>query len=462
MEGRIRRKLLAYGLGFGALLLLAALTAVFLVDGRDRLGHETLWLLLAAGGLGFLYAKTLRRTVKPLEKLADAAERMAAGAEIDVPGEDRDDEIGQIAGSLVWLKHGNQARLDARSGESAQLRAVIETMADGVAVVGPDGRLKFANPAFTELASVRGELVGRRVDEILRAPAVLDAVDQVRAGAAPATVAHQEIGVTGRRIDVRVAGVETAGGPDRGVLVVFHDVTRVEALERVRREFVSNVSHELRTPLTSIKGAVETLLESDPADEPQLRLKLLAIAKRQAQRMEALVADLTDLSQIETGAIRLDRQELELSALLNDIAQQFTSQADERGVTIRVRAHPPLALWADRRRVEQVLVNLVDNGLKFNRPGGELLLEARRDPGGGTEVRVTDTGIGIPSDALENVFHRFFRVDGSRAGDVPGTGLGLSIVKHLMRLHGGSIELDSELGRGSVFTLRFPAATQAA
>ncbi len=455
MEGSLRRRLVGYAMGFGALFLLVAMAVVFFTDRRDRLGPETPWLLGAAALVAFFFAKASRRAFRPLERLADAAERMAAGATVEIPGEDRDDEIGQIAGSLVWLRHNNEKLLQQRQEEYATILAVLETMADGIALVDGDGRIRFANQAFGDVASMRQELLGRRLDEVLRAPGVIEAVISTGRGSEPQVVGHSEPGIAGRRFEVRVAAVAAPGALTRGVLVVFHDVTRIESLERVRREFVANVSHELRTPLTSIKGAVETLLDTELSLDVEMRSRLLVIARRQAQRMEALVADLTDLSQIETGAIRLDRQEVDLSVVVSDLVQQFARQAEERYVSFETKIPPSLMVHADRRRLEQILVNLIDNGLKFNRPGGLIKFEAQRGPNGVT-LRVTDTGIGIPSDAAQDVFHRFFRVDASRAGETPGTGLGLSIVKHLMRLHGGSVDLDSELGKGSTFTLYFP------
>ncbi len=455
MEGSLRRRLVSYALGFGALLLLTSMTVVFFTDQRSRLGAETLWLLGIAALLAFLFAKASRRVLRPLERLADAAERMAAGATVEIPGEERDDEIGQIAGSLIWLRHNTEAQRQERQDEYATLLAVLDTMADAIALIDAEGRIRVANHAFGEIASMRQELVGRRLDEVLRAPSVIEAVASVRSGSEPLVVGHNEPGITGRRFEVRVAAVAAPRASTRGVLVVFHDVTRIESLERVRREFVANVSHELRTPLTSIKGAVETLRDTNLAVDTEMAARLLAIAQRQAHRMELLVADLTDLSQIETGAIRLDRQDLDLATLISDVIQPFTRQAEERYVTFEVKVPASTTVHADRRRLEQILVNLIDNGLKFNRPGGRIVFEAQRGPKG-VVLKVSDTGIGIPSDAVTDVFHRFFRVDSSRAGDTPGTGLGLSIVKHLMELHGGSVDLDSELGKGSTFTLRFP------
>lgn len=452
MEESLRRRLRTTGLALGALFFLAVLLADYFVDGRHRLGPEVAWVTVVALVCGLLWVHLSRVALKPLERLADAAERMATGAKVDIPGEERGDEIGQLAGSLVWLRRTHEQAVARKDQDYAALWTVIESMAEGIVLLGPDRQVRLANAAFRQIATARGVLTGRPFEETIRAARASAALSDCLSSGQPVLTSYQEPGVTGRTYDVRVAPILAESGAIEVVLVVLHDVTRLEALESVRREFVANVSHELRTPLTSIKGAIETLLDTN---DPATREKLLEIARRQASRMEVLVADLTDLSQIETGAVRLDRTEFDLSALIGEIIGQYQSAARERNVKLLQRVEPRLLLCADKRRVEQILVNLIDNGLKFNRPGGELEISGGRRSDG-LVLQIRDTGVGIPSEALENVFHRFFRVDGARGIEVPGTGLGLAIVKHLMRLHGGTVELDSELGRGSTFTLRFP------
>jgi two-component system phosphate regulon sensor histidine kinase PhoR len=199
---------------------------------------------------------------------------------------------------------------------------------------------------------------------------------------------------------------------------------------------------------------VETLLEENLADREQ-SVRFLEIVRKHADRMGELIDDLTDLSQIETGSVSLDLRDVDLRALADDVVMHLSPKHREAGVAVAVELPAPFPVRVDRRRLEQVLVNLVDNAIKFNRPGGSVRIGGRYDEGRPV-LWVEDTGAGIPADSLEQVFNRFYRVDKARSRDVGGTGLGLAIVKHLMRLHGGQVRLESEPGKGSRFTLEFP------
>jgi two-component system phosphate regulon sensor histidine kinase PhoR len=235
-----------------------------------------------------------------------------------------------------------------------------------------------------------------------------------------------------------------------GAVGLFFDLSRIEALETVRQEFVANVSHELRTPLTAIKAAALTLLEV-PA-EGEAGRRFLETIHRNTERMTSLVDDLTDLSLIETGAIRLDIRPVDAAALAQDVVALLAPRYGALNLDVAVDLPRPFTIDADRRRLEQILVNLVDNAMKFNRRGGTVRITGRREDGR-TILVVEDSGAGIPSDHLEKVFHRFHRVDPANSRELGGTGLGLAIVKHLVQLHGGAIRVESELGRGSRFTV---------
>jgi two-component system phosphate regulon sensor histidine kinase PhoR len=206
--------------------------------------------------------------------------------------------------------------------------------------------------------------------------------------------------------------------------------------------------------LTAIKAFVETMTEEGLEDR-ESSLGFLEIVRKHTDRMGELIDDLTDLSQIETGAVALDLEEVDVHVVAKEIAAQLAHRHAASGVEVKVDVPSPFFLRSDRRRLEQILINLVDNGIKFNRRGGSVHVTGAVTGGRPTLV-VADTGIGIPADSVEKVFHRFYRVDKARSRDVGGTGLGLAIVKHLMRLHGGQVTLESELGRGSRFVLEFP------
>jgi len=238
---------------------------------------------------------------------------------------------------------------------------------------------------------------------------------------------------------------------------VVRDVTETERTEALRRRFVADVSHELRTPVAAIRAAAEALAPEEESLPEDLK-RLVEIVLRQSADMEDLVSDLMDLSQLESGAVTLQMGRVALETLVEDVVQSLAPAARNRAVTVAVSVPKGLVAHGDRRRLAQVLRNLVDNAIKFSPQGGRVDVLAEPANGERALVHVVDRGIGIPRSEQANVFQRFYRVDASRAKTVPGTGLGLAIVKHLLILHGGEIEVDSELGRGSRFTVDLPAA----
>jgi two-component system phosphate regulon sensor histidine kinase PhoR len=340
-------------------------------------------------------------------------------------------------------------RLGELDADRRLLRSVFAGMREGLLVVGPDRRIRLVNDAFRQIFDVPFDPVGRLLAEVLRDPRVVTDLDLALTEGREIRESVVRAADTGRSFELHVTPLAP------GALVLLFDVTRLEALERVRREFVANVSHELRTPLTSIMAFVETLMDGG-LDDREHALRFLGIVRRHADRMNALIDDLTDLSLIETGSVALDLQVLDAGEVARDVVAQLAPRAPD--VTVRCEVRSPFPLLADRRRLEQVLVNLVDNAIKFNRPGGSVVLSGAV-VGGHPVLAVEDTGVGVPADSLEKVFHRFYRMDKARAREAGGTGLGLAIVKHLMRLHGGSVRLQSELGKGSRFELEFPRAS---
>ena len=362
---------------------------------------------------------------------------------------------GELASALTRLVGGLVDQVERGRRESRLLESVVGAMKEGMVVLGHDRKIRVANDAFRQLFRTPFEPAGRLLAEVVRDPAVFRELEAALppGGEVRETLLH--LPGSGRSFELRVSPL-SGGGPDEppGALILFFDVTRLEALERVRREFVADVSHELRTPLTSIKAFVENLIDERLVDRDE-SLRFLEIVRKHADRMGALIDDLTDLSLIETGAIRLDLEPIDASELAREVAATLAMRAKSAEVALTVDVPSPFTILADRRRLEQVLVNLVDNGIKFNKSGGTVRITGEvRD--GHPRLTVEDTGVGIPSDQLEQVFHRFFRVDKARSRELGGTGLGLAIVKHLMRLHEGRVAVASELGRGSAFTLEFP------
>ena len=291
---------------------------------------------------------------------------------------------------------------------------------------------------------------------VIRDPSLLDLVRHVIQSGDPVTSRSQIAAAPGRSFQVRAAPLLTPAAS--GAVVLLLDTTEMERLERVRKDFVANVSHELRTPLAAIRGFAETLLDG-ALDDVANRRKFLKIILAQANRLNNIASDLLALSDLESGA-RPPTACLSIAESVDTAMQTVQAEAAIRGVEL-VRGHMPQSLWArgNKTRLEQVLINLVDNAVKFNRIGGTVRVDAECGSDGFARVTVVDSGIGIPSADLSRVFERFYRVDRGRSRAVGGTGLGLSIVKHAMEQMSGTVTVESTLGKGSRFTISLPLDT---
>ncbi len=412
----------------------------------------TLVALLALTGIAYA---VVRRVSRPIERMSLAADRTTAGdltAEVPYDGTD---EVANLGASVDRMRARLLEKIAELDADRSLMASVLAGMKEGLLLIGPDRRIELANEAFRRIFDVPIEPTGRRLAEVIRNPAVSRDLDRALAEGGEVHDLVLEAADSGRSFEVHVTPLPSriAGRPG-GVLVLFFDVTRLQALESVRREFVADVSHELRTPLTSITAFVETLLDGGLGDAEN-SVRFLEIVRKHADRMGALIDDLTDLSLIETGAVELTMEDVDAAEVAREAANLLGQKHASREVAVRTDVPSPFLVHADRRRLEQVLLNLIDNGIKFNHPGGSVgvtgHVEERRPV-----LVVEDTGIGIPADSLQKVFNRFYRVDKARSRDMGGTGLGLAIVKHLMRLHGGSVRVESEPGRGSRFILEFP------
>lgn len=333
--------------------------------------------------------------------------------------------------------------------------ATLGGMREGLLVVDSDMRVVASNPAAHRLFNLApGKLDARRLTELTRNPAIYGAFLDALNGKERSGVKVETHDPGRRMFDLRVVPLSVAGRKNSpGAIGVFFDITQLEKLERVRQEFLSNVSHELRTPLTAILAFVETL-EAGALDDPENSRRFLSIIRKNSVRMQNLIDDILELSAIEAGTVGVNAEAFELAPLANDVITSLATQAALRSVAVRNDVAPGTIVFADPRRLEQMLTNLVENAIKFNRDGGEVIIGCDNDVR--SRIRVQDTGEGIPAQHLDRLFERFYRVDRARSRDLGGTGLGLAIVKHLARAHGGEVSVTSELGQGSVFEIDLP------
>jgi two-component system, OmpR family, phosphate regulon sensor histidine kinase PhoR len=441
-------------LGFGSLQLVdlarRAETSDFEIFAFAVVLGATALVLPAA--VGWFAYRALDRQIASLTGAVDAAFSQGSPRTFTVSGEGA---AGELASALTRLVTELAVRVDEGRREGRLLVSVIGAMKEGMVVLGPDRKIRIANDAFRQLFRTPFDPVGRLLAEVVRDPAVFRELETALPPSGEIREALLHLPGSGKTFELRVSPL-AGSAPDEppGALILFFDVTRLEALERVRRDFVADVSHELRTPLTSIKAFVENLIE-ERLENREEGMRFLEIVRKHADRMGDLIDDLTDLSLIETGAVALDVRRLDASQVAREVAAQLAFKAAAADVELRLDLPVPFPLEADRRRLEQVLVNLVDNAIKFNRKGGSVRISGHLKEGAPV-IAVEDTGVGIPPESLEQVFHRFFRVDTARSRELGGTGLGLAIVKHLMRLHDGRVTVASDPGRGSSFMLEFP------
>jgi two-component system phosphate regulon sensor histidine kinase PhoR len=394
-----------------------------------------------------------RMVLKSIQKLRQSAVAMLDDLSVRTRVRQSDD-VGALAEALDRLADHLNRTVEKLGGERDRLAGILETMAEGVLLIDRSGRIVLANASLRMMVASSGQLVGKEPIEAIRNNELADIIESVQRTESPATGEVELIGILPRRVLVRAAPLTVDG--KEGVVVVLSDVTELRRLETLRRDFVANVSHELRTPIAAIRAAAETL-EGGAVDDPQAARDFLGMIGRHSERLHQLVEDLLELSRIEAQKLDLRATPIEARELIDHMIGLYTLSAGRKEVKLLAGACPAeLLLLTDRRALEQILSNLIDNAIKYASRGAKVTLSAAEKEG---EVRiaVADTGPGIHSKHLPRLFERFYRVDRGRSRDVGGTGLGLSIVKHLTEAIGGHVTVESLPGVGSTFTVYFPA-----
>lgn len=427
-----------------------------LTSGPDRLDWAVWVILILASLLPPIFGyRIISRMAQALAQTTDVVRRVSEGdfsrslhSWSSQAAEMSDLERG-INATAVHL----QERLVELAEEKARLEAILHHMADGLLLIDSRKKIVLMNPAAEAIFGVTArEAMSRDHLEITHHFDLDENLTRVMQTGRPVMIEIRRARPEEQILEGRLA---PAGEKSQGVLLVLRDITRFRLLERMRTEFVSNVTHELRTPLTSIRGFAETLLEGALDDREDAR-RFVEIIRRESDHLGRLIEDILDLSRIESGRWSMTREPLEIATLADETLGRLAPKAADLGVELKIAVPadlPPVP--GDPGRLAQVLINLVDNALKYTPRGGSVTVTAR-DAGPHISLSVADTGSGIPKADLPRIFERFYRVDKARTRSTGGTGLGLAIVKHIVEAHGGTIGVESDTGKGATFTFVLP------
>ena len=417
-------------------------------------GHGMARLILFAGLFLFLYL-LVRLIYRIVARQADAALKnpltIAAQGFFD-------DLFDPMLSGLIRLlkeKHETSGRL---AEVASRFEGVFENMVEGVVVTASNSQILMVNPAFERILAIpASEAVGNRLGIVVRETAIHQLVEEVFR---TRNRVMRELGYRSRGAAKVLNVVATISEPRDGSgksygIFLFYDMTTIRGLERIRKDFVANVSHEIRTPLTSIRGYAEALSDGALAD-PELAKSFLGIISTSADRLSRLVNDLLELSRLESGTVDLRLSPIEMGALADRLREEFSDRLSRKEMRLEADFSRPFTFISDDSLLHLVLVNLLDNAIKYSSPGSSVRLGAAMDDEG-IQIDVEDRGMGIPEEELPRIFERFYRVDRSRSPAVPGTGLGLSIVRHVMTLLSGRVTVRSALGKGTTVSLHLPS-----
>jgi two-component system phosphate regulon sensor histidine kinase PhoR len=420
-----------------------------LAHAHRALFSSILLAALIAAAVSILAADRVSVVVR---SLTESAAKMAAGdLEIRTRAEGSD-ELAELGRALDLLAINLSSAMGALRKERDLLGGIVSAMHEGLLVLDGDGRIAMVNPALRKMLQLGPDLVGKYPLAVIRHPDFATLLEQCKGAGEPVPIEIELVALKPTYLLLHAVRIADTGG----LLVVFVDVTEIRRLERIRTDFVANVSHELRTPITAIRGYAETL-RAGALSDPEVAASMVEIIFRQSERLSRLVEDLLELSRLEGRELKLSAESVPLLELANRAADAVRPGAESKGIRLQIRIPEELRVLADERAVEQVLLNLLDNAVKYMPSGGEVRItaEARN---GRCEIEVRDNGSGIEAKHLSRLFERFYRVDKGRSRDMGGTGLGLAIVKHLVAGMRGEVKVVSEPGVGSTFTVILPQA----
>jgi len=400
----------------------------------------------------------MKQWLAPIAEAQHAAEGLARVCNLKEPMGGSGDELDDLRRTLTQLSSHVRGRMHMLEGERAKVTTILDSMVEGVMALDAQGRVLVANPSVRRILNfTHDQLEDYSLLEVVRNRELVDLVEWCQSLDVSERCSREVILTMPQRRILEVNAMPLAlADQQRGLVLVLHDITELRRLEKVRAEFVANVSHELRTPLTAIKGYLETLLDESSPD-PAMYQRFLSVALTHTDRLGRLVNDLMNLSDIETGKITLKRDSVPLAEVVSEVAGIYHNEASKKGVTFVNQISTEMCVQADRDRLSQILINLVDNAVKYTGTDGTIHFTTM--VGENTEhiiLRVQDTGQGIPQIDLPRITERFYRVDKARSREEGGTGLGLAIVKHLVHIHGGTIQIHSAIGKGTTVDVSLP------
>jgi two-component system, OmpR family, phosphate regulon sensor histidine kinase PhoR len=440
-------------------LLLLAVSLWIVWEGKGPQGQfpRALFLAVALAFLALGLFALGRILVQPLNDMIGVVEKYAEGLfNWRVRLGTRNDPLGQLGNQLNRMAQTLGEKFERLTKSLAESEALLGEMEEGVLILDLKGRIKKINGAMEViLAHAFPSDTGKHYLEVFRDPELNELIQSTLADKKGHRGSLSPLGQPGKTFQVQSSLVQYPENGGEGVIVVFHDITDLKRLERVRQDFVANVSHELRTPLTAVKGFVEALQDGGLQNLTQAE-QFLKVIERHVERMNKIVSDLLLLSEIESPDRFLKKEPLFFPGLISAAVDALHPLAEGKKQTLQVKINGELPpIQGDSQKIHQVLVNLLHNAISYTPEEGSIVLEAGSAQGG-AEISVSDNGVGIPPEDVPRIFERFYRVDKARSRDQGGTGLGLSIVKHIVEAHGGQVRVESKPGKGSRFTFFLP------
>lgn len=406
------------------------------------------WGILAICG-AWLFARSVARRISDLRTFADRF----PGAGYTLPRWNiADDDLGELERSLSRMAPKIEVMLKNLGAELAQRETILGSMTEAVLAVDAKLNISFCNNSFIRAAGDHGIAEGVPLIRVLRDPGLLQLLKRVIQSG---ETVQQRLNLSSQDRAFAVYAAPLDGSPSRGALAILHDVTPIERLERTKRDFVANVSHEFRTPLATIAGYAETLLNGGLEDDENRR-RFVEVIQANSVRLNNIATDLIILSELESGQLHAEPAPISVADVIRSAISAIEPVARLNQVLIEAEPESGLEVMGHRIRFEQALLNLLDNAVKFNKPGGRVAIKTVVSSNDQVEISIDDTGIGIPAEDLSRIFERFYRVDKARSRQVGGTGLGLSIVRHAIEQMQGAVKVESEPGKGSRFTITLP------